>query len=174
VHDTVGEPPATFEEYFFLGKFPELFCLQRGHTAQGSCAEPRPPQASGRHDAVDHDAEHEARVEGAPDGTERPSHRMDSVRASWQEERGEKNTGGRRGSQGASQRPGRLPPRYLFGRVRDIIRRIPCGQGACGVTVPGSRCKSFVLPVRCWECVPSLPCLTSQAPHKRPHPPWSI
>jgi hypothetical protein len=142
-----------------LGKFPELFYLHRGHTAQGSCAEPRPPQSSGRHDDVDHDAEHEARVEGAPDVTERPPHRMDPARASWKEERGEKNTGGRRWPQGASQRPWRLPQRHLLGRVRDVMRRIPCGQGACGVTVPGSRCKSFVLLVLCGERVPSLPLL---------------
>jgi hypothetical protein len=92
---------------------------------QGSVAEPRPPQVSGRHD----------------DG---------------EDERGEKNTGGRRGSPGASQRPGRLPQRRLLGRVRDIMRRIPCGYRACGVTVPGSRCKSFVLLVLCGERVPSL------------------
>jgi hypothetical protein len=29
--DTVGQPPSTFEEYFFSGKFPQLFCLQRRH-----------------------------------------------------------------------------------------------------------------------------------------------
>jgi len=79
----------------------------------------------------------------------------------------------RRGAD-ASQKPWRLPQRRLLGRVIDIIRLVPCGQGACGVTFPGSRCKSFVWPVLCWACVPALPRLTSQALHKRPHPPWSI
>src|SRR5437763_13605855 len=37
--DTVGEPTSKFEKYFFLGKFPKLFCLQRrhvGHTDFGT------------------------------------------------------------------------------------------------------------------------------------------
>src|SRR5262245_36485239 len=29
--DTVGQPSSKFEEYFFLGKFPQLFYLQRRH-----------------------------------------------------------------------------------------------------------------------------------------------
>jgi hypothetical protein len=73
--------------------------------------------------------------------------------------RPETSSGGRRWSQGASQRTWRLPPRHLLARVIDAIRMVPGGHGACGVTVPGSRCKSFVLPVRCWERVPSLPLL---------------
>ena len=63
-----------------------------------------------------------------------------------------------------------LPQRRLLGRLRDIIRLVPCGLGACGVTFPGSRCKSFVWPVLCWEGVPALRRLTSQALPKRPHP----
>jgi len=82
-----------------------------------------------------------------------------------------------RGNTGAS-RPSPCESPWAPGRgeaiLADAIRRRPCGQGACGVTVPGSRCKSFVLPVRGWACVPALPRLTSQAPHQRPHPPWSL
>jgi hypothetical protein len=98
---------------------------------------------------------------------------MARKQAAWKDERGEKNTGGRRWSQGASQRPWRLPQRRLLGRVIDIMRMVPCGQGACGVTFPGSRCKSFVWPVLCGERVPSLPLLASKATHQRRHPPWS-
>jgi hypothetical protein len=108
---------------------------------------------------------------GRPGWGRLPSLAYGPNQVSWTEERGEKNTGGRKEAPGASQRPWRLPQRRLLGRVIAIIRRIPCGQGACGVTVPGSRCKSFVWPVLGWECVPALPLLTSQAPHKRPHPP---
>ena len=102
---------------------------------------------------------------------ERPRSLRDPHQAAWKDERGKKNTGGRRWSQGASQRPWRLPQRRLLGRVIDIIRMVPCGQGACGVTFPGSRCKSFVWPVLCGERVPSLPLLASQAIHQRRHPP---
>jgi len=107
-------------------------------------------------------------------GVVRPRALRDPHQAAGKDTRGEKHTGGRRWPHDASQRPGRLPQRRLLGRVRDIIRLVPCGQGACGVTFPGSRCKSFGWPVFCWACVPALPRLTSQALHKRPHPPWSI
>ena len=107
-------------------------------------------------------------------GVVRPRALRDPHRAAGKDTRGEKHTGGRRGPHDASQRPWRLPQRRLLGRVIAIIRLVPCGQGACGVTFPGSRCKSCVWPVLCWACVPALPRLTSQALHKRPHPPWSI
>ena len=108
---------------------------------------------------------------GCPDVAERPRSLMDPHQAAWKDARGEKHTGGWRWSQGASQRPWRLPQRRLLGRVIAIIRLVPCGQGACGVTFPGSRCKSCVWPVLCWACVPALPRLTSQALHKRSPPP---
>jgi hypothetical protein len=73
--------------------------------------------------------------------------------------RPETSSVGRRWSQGASQRTWRLPQRHFLGRFVDVMRMIPCGHGACGVTVPGSRCKSFVLPVLCGERVQSLPLL---------------
>ena len=36
--DTVGQPPSKFEEYFFLGEFPQLFCLQRRHLGHTNLA----------------------------------------------------------------------------------------------------------------------------------------
>ena len=103
-------------------------------------------------------------------GVVRPRALRDPHQAAGKDTRGEKHTGGRRWPHDASQRPWRLPQRRLLGRVRDIIRLVPCGQGACGVTFPGSRCKSFVWPVLCWAGVLALPRLTSPALPKRPHP----
>src|SRR5215831_11182560 len=34
--DTVGEPPSKFQAYFFLGTFPQLFCLPRRHVGYTS------------------------------------------------------------------------------------------------------------------------------------------
>jgi hypothetical protein len=113
-------------------------------TIQGIVAAPRPHQSSRRHDDGAHAAAQASRGEGAPAVAERPRALRDPHQAAGKDARGEKHTGGRRWSEGASQRPWRLPQRRFLGRVRDIIRLVPCGLGACGVTVPGSRCKSFV------------------------------
>jgi hypothetical protein len=34
--DTVGQPPSAFKEYFCLGKFPQLFCLQSRHVGHSN------------------------------------------------------------------------------------------------------------------------------------------
>jgi hypothetical protein len=60
--------------------------------APGIIAELRSQQSSGSHDAVEHDAEHASRVDGAYDVAERHLSLMDPKPAAWKEERGEKNT----------------------------------------------------------------------------------